>query len=79
MSGVGRRGVGRRPDFAVISDVDVPGDDLSSDVLRERAVDFLNLERTECSELAVQGVSDKLTIPVVTIGCGIMYIMYRRG
>ena len=50
-----------------------------SNVLRERAVDFLNLERTECSEVAVQGVSDKLTIPAVMIGGGIMYTMYRRG
>ena len=33
ISGVGRRGVGRRPASAVNSDVGVPGDDLSSGVL----------------------------------------------
>ena len=52
---------------------------MCSNVLRARAVTFLNLERTECSDLAVQGVSYKLRIPAVTIGRGIMYTMYRRG
>ena len=47
---------------------------MCSNVLRERAVDFLNLERTGSDLCVVHGVSDKLTIPTVTIGRGIMYI-----